>query len=170
VFKDNKLAGYMNGNEARAYNLVTETIESSFVAIPSTGKQTVVKIDDSKSDIDAFMEDDQPSFRVNIQAELSIAEESRNIDVSKPDPLKIIEEQFNETIRAEVKAAIYKAQVEFKSDIFGFGRQVQIQHPSQWPAFQENWDDHFSKAPIEVVVESSVYRSGQIKRPLTMED
>jgi len=170
AFKDDKLVGYMNGTETRAYNMITQSVNASLLSLPSGDKQSVVRISDSKADIKTFIENDQVLVRVGIKAKLHIIEESGNLDVSMPGPLKTVERQFNELMKNEVTDAIRKAQKEFESDIFGFGRQVHIQHPKRWPDFKENWDKHFSKASIEVVVESSVIRSGQIKKPFALEE
>ena len=129
-----------------------------------------MKIDSLKADLKTFLEDDRIIVRVNIKAKLHVVEESGNLDVSKAEPLKTVEARFNELMQSEVEAAIRKAQTEFRSDIFGFGRQVNIQHPDRWPEFKENWDDHFADATVEVTVESSVTRTGQIKEPLALED
>ncbi len=168
AFKDSRLVGYMNGDEARAYNLIVNTVEASFVSIPSGEGQTTIKIAGSKADIKASLEDDQISFQVNIKTTLRIAGESGDLDISRAEPLKVIEARFNALLRSEVEAAIRRAQTEFQSDIFGFGRQMHIQYPERWPELRENWDDHFSSARIEVAVESSVVRTGQIKKPLAM--
>ncbi|NLN46210.1 MAG: Ger(x)C family spore germination protein [Clostridiaceae bacterium] len=170
AFKDNRLVGYMNGIEARAYNIVVNTVDASYISVHSGDRQTVMKIDSSKADLKTFLEDDRIIVRVNIKAKLHVVEESGNLDVSKAEPLKTVEARFNELMQSEVEAAIRKAQTEFRSDIFGFGRQVNIQHPDRWPEFKENWDDHFADATVEVAVESSVTRTGQIKEPLALED
>jgi len=170
AFRDDKLVGYMNGIETRVYNIITRPVHTALLSLISGDEQTVVRINDSKADIKTFLENDQVFIRINIKAELHIVEESGSLDVSKPEPLKTVEARFNELMLNEVAAAISKAQTEFRSDIFGFGRQVNIQHPGRWPDLKENWDEHFSKADIEIIVESSVIRSGQIKKPLAMEE
>ena len=170
AFKDNRLVGYMNGIEARAYNIVVNTVDASYISVHSGDRQTVMKIVSSKAGLKTFLEDDRIIVRVNIKANLHVVEESGNLDVSKAEPLKTVEARFNELMQSEVEAAIRKAQTEFRSDIFGFGRQVNIQHPDRWPEFKENWDDHFADATVEVTVESSVTRTGQIKEPLALED
>lgn len=170
VFKDDKLVGYMNAIEARAYNIITKSVNASIISLPSEDEQTVVRISNSKANIKTFLKNNQIFVRVDIKIKLHVVEEGGDLDVSMPKPLKTVEARFNELMQKEVVAAVNKAQTEFKSDIFGFGRQMHIQHPDRWPDFKENWDEHFSSASVEIVVESSVIRSGQIKKPLSMEE
>ena len=170
AFKGSQLVGYMNGTEARAYNFITNNIETTPVSIPSGDDFTVVLVKSSKADIQTTVENDQIIINVQIKAGLSIIQEGAAIDVSQMKPLKTVEDGFNELLMVEIAAAIQKAQTEFQSDIFGFGKAVHSQHPEKWREIKDNWDDYFSKATVNITVESSVDRSGQIKKPFVMED
>lgn len=170
AFKDSQLVGYMNGTEARAYNFITNNIETAPVSIPSGDDFTVVLVKGSKADIQTAVEGDHATINVHIKAGLSIIQEGAAIDVSQMEPLKIVEDGFNKLLIAEIAAAIQKAQTQFQSDIFGFGKAVHDQHPEKWREIKDNWDDYFAKATVNITVESSVDRSGQIKEPFEMED
>lgn len=170
AFKDDKLAGYMDGIEARAYNMITGKFQTSYITIPSGEGQTVLKINGSSADIQTQVEGGQVSVLVNIKVDLDVVETSGGLDVSKIDPLKTIQDGFNRKMQGEAKAAVSKAQHEFQSDIFGFGQYVHSQHPDKWRELKNSWDDHFAKAAVEITVESSVTRSGEIKEPFDMGD
>ncbi|MGI6161517.1 MAG: Ger(x)C family spore germination protein [Christensenellales bacterium] len=170
AFKEDKLVGYMNAIETRSYNLITKSVNTSLMSLPPEDQPTVVRISNSKANIKTFLENDKVSVLVNIKATLHVVEESGDLDVTMPEPLKTVEARFNKLMEKEVAKTVLKAQTEFKSDIFGFGRQLHIQHPNRWPDFKDDWDEHFSKASVEIAIESSVVRSGQIKKPLSTED
>jgi spore germination protein KC len=170
AFKDDKLVGYMNAIETRAYNIITRPVNTALLSLPPEDQPTVVRINNSNTNIQIFLENDQIFIRVDIKAELHIVEESGNLDVSMPEPHQTVEARFNGLMQNEIAESIRKAQTEFTSDIFGFGRQLHVQHPDRWPDFKEHWDEHFSRANVEITIESSVTRSGQIKKPLAMED
>jgi spore germination protein KC len=170
AFKNNKLVGYMDGVEARAYNFVTNNIKTAFVSIPSGEDVTVVMIRTSKSNIKTTVENGQATIDVRIKIGIDVIQENGLIDVSKIEPLKIVEENFDKQMGKEIATSIKKAQQEFQSDIFGFGSVIHIQHPETWKEIKRSWDDYFSKASIYVTVESSADRSGNIKEPFKMED
>jgi spore germination protein KC len=170
AFKEDKLVGYMNDIETRAYNLITRSVSAALIVLPSEDDKTVVRISKSSSNIKTFFEDEQVFVQISIDVELHIVEGGGDLDISMPEPLELVEGQFNELVQKEVAEAIKKAQTEFKSDIFGFGRKFHIQHPYIWPEFRENWDEHFARAKVEVQIESSVIRSGQIKKPLSVKE
>jgi spore germination protein KC len=170
AFKDNRLAGYMDGIEARAYNFVRNKLKSAFITIPSAEGQTVVKVVKSKSDIKTTVKGEQATLDVKVKVEMNIIQQSGLTNITKPEPLKTVQDRFNKQTEKEIAAAVRKAQQEFQSDIFGFGVAVHMQHPEKWKKIKQNWDHYFSKAVINVTVESSAVRSGEIKEPFEMEN
>ena len=169
AFKDDKLVGYMDENGARAYNFITGDIESAVVSLVSENRETVVIVRDAKAEIKTEIQGDRATVRVKIKAQMSIVQESGTLDISKAEALKVVEAAFNAQMAGEITAAIKKAQAEFQSDIFGFGQYVHRQHPEKWREIKGTWDDYFSKAAIDVSVESTVDRSGEIKQPFKLE-
>lgn len=109
--------------------------------------------------------DNQITIDVKIKIGMSIRQDGGHIDISKIEPLKTVEQKFNKQMEREITASIAKVQQEFQSDIFGFGKYVHTQYPNKWKEIKTNWDDNFSKAKINVTVESSANRSGEIKQP-----
>lgn len=169
AFKDTKLVGYMDDIETRAYNFITNNIERAIISLVSGNSETVAIVQDSKAEIKTEIENGQITVNVKVKNHMAIIQASGAIDISKTEPLKTVEADFNQQIAKEINAAIQKAQHEFQSDIFGFGVFVHRDHPKEWKEIKENWDDYFSKAVINVSVESIANRSGAIKQPFSWE-
>lgn len=163
AFKDNKLVGYMDGTETRAYNFVTNNIKIAYITILSGEDVTAVEIEKSNSDINIGIDGDQITMDVKIKINMRITQDSGLINITKQS--KKVEESFNKQLEEEIIASIKKAQQEFQSDIFGFGNFVHIQYPEKWKEIKGNWDDYFSKASVNVTIESTVDRSGNLKEP-----
>lgn len=170
AFKENKLVGYFSGEETRAYNFITNSIGTSHITAYAQEDKSVLEIISSKSKVKTKMKDGKAVIDVNIKAEMWIIGHDGTIDIMKADQLKIIEESCNKKIEQEISAAVQKAQKEFQSDIFGFGEYMHIQNPGEWKDLKENWDDYFSKAEINVSVESKIIRTGETKYPLKLEN
>ena len=169
AFQDNKLVGYMDEIEARAYNFITDNIQRAVISIPSENDQTVVVVNRSKAAIKTEIKKDRVIVDVQIKISMSIIQENGILDISKAEALKTVEADFNKQMAEEIIAAVQKAQAEFQSDIFGFGVAMHKQHPEKWKEIKEDWDDYFAKAAINVSVESTVNRSGEIKQPFRLE-
>ena len=163
AFKDDKLVGYFNGIEARAYNFITGNIGMALISVPLKGSYAICEVTDSSSDIKANIEDKNAAIDVKIKAKMRIVANGSDVDASEPDVMKEIEGLFNKQLLPEIIAAIAKAQTKFKSDIFGFGNSVHSQHPEQWKRIKEEWGDIFPNATISVSVESSIFETGETR-------
>jgi len=171
AFRDDKLVGYMDGTEARVYNMITNDFTTSLVSLPSGNDDIVAAVQKTKSDIKTNIQNEQASIDVKIKAELSIIQAGNPVvDVSNSETLKMIKQGFNKKLETQITQSIEKAQQEFQSDIFGFGCFAHTQHPKEWKTIKGKWDDLFAKAKVNVTVESSIIREGEIKYPFVMEE
>ncbi len=170
AFKDNILVGYLDGEETRAYNFVTNNIKSDVISIPSGDDFTVFRVSGAKANAEMTEEDGNITIHVKVKVDLALVQEGVAMDVSQADPLKALEEIFNKQLSERIAATIQKVQTEFQSDIFGLGKAMHAQHPEKWKEIKDDWDDYFSKAAVAVTVESNIARSGQMKEPIMMED
>jgi spore germination protein KC len=170
AFKNNVLAGYLDGVGARAYNFVTNKIQSATVSVPTGEDFTVFQVRSASAKDKLTLEGDQVTIDVMVQMVAGITAEGSNVDITKPDGVKAVQQSLNEMIAQEIATAIGKVQTEFQSDIFGFGTSMHIQHPQQWKNIKANWDDYFSKATVRVSVTSTIDRTGLIKEPIKLEE
>lgn len=172
AFKDDKFVGYMNGVEARAYNLVVNKFKSAFISIASAenANEIAFEVISSKSDIKTSMQQDKVTLDVNVSMKLNITQYGAEGDIVKKEELKKVEEKFNKKLEEEIISAINKAQKEFKSDIFGFGLFFHIDNPKQWKEIKTKWNDYFTDAKVNVKVDASVYALGEMKKPFVVEE
>ncbi len=168
AFKDGKLCGFLDGEEARAYNILVNEIGNTFISIRAGDGRTVLKIEQSQANIKAAQEGDSVKFFVNIEMITNIIEQSSALDITREESVLFVQDCFNQVMRQQISDAIYKIQHELKSDIVGFGRQLHTQFPDKWRELKNNWNDYFTSVDISVAVQSTVTRSGQIKKPFKM--
>jgi len=170
AFKGGALAGYFNGDETRAYNFVTNNVHHIHITVPSENGDTVFNILNSNCSVNTKKEGDSIKVDVKLKINSRIVSESDTIDISKAETQKTLENLFNEYVKNQITGAVTKAQQEFKSDIFGFGDYMHDQNPDDWKELKKDWDEAFSKAQVNVSVESSIARTGEIKRPFRYEE
>jgi spore germination protein KC len=169
AFKDERLVGYLDAVETRAYKILTNTIGNSVVSLTDGDHVTALHIDKSKASLSACAADKgkkKAKLDVKIKMDISVMQADENLDVTDFENLKALEDRFNKQIRDEVLRAIKKAQTEFKSDIFGFGNAMHADRPGEWKKFRANWDESFSDADINIRIQSSINRSGLIKKTI----
>jgi spore germination protein KC len=169
AFKDDKLVGYLNGDEARAYSMIVNDLKIAHYSINHNDYSTVIKIDHSSSNIKTKIDNDKIMIDVIVSNKVEISQEGDTTNVTKLEDLKKIEKVIDEQIKNDLLSTIKKVQTEFASDIFGFGMRVHNQHPKEWKNMKNNWDELFSKATINVEVNTCINRTGEIREPFKLE-
>jgi spore germination protein KC len=170
AFKGTKLAGYFDGVETRAYNILTNNLSRGSLNIDYRGGQLVLEIYKSNGKIKTTVDGSNIAIDVSVSMKLDLLSAETEVQIQSAAVQHEIEQVFNEKLRQEIAAAIAKAQTEFRSDIFGFGTYVHSQHPREWRELESGWDEVFAEAKVSVTVESDIKREGQLKQPFFSED
>jgi len=169
AFRDDKLVGFFNAEETRAYNIILGEVRTAVISVPFLNSYVVCEVTKAAADITAKIENNGFTFNVKIKASMRILANATEEDISEADATTKIEKAFNEYLLPQIASAVEKAQREFKSDIFGFGKSVHKQYPDEWKKIRKEWDDIFSKSAVTISVESSVYQTGEIRDSLLSE-
>lgn len=96
---------------------------------------------------------------VDISAEGKVAESNEEVDLSKGDIIKKLEEATANEIKEEVIKAIKKGK-ELNVDIFTFDEAINRKNPKLWKQIEEYWEDIFLAVPVEVKVDMAIRRTG----------
>lgn len=163
AFKEDKLVGYFNGVETRAYNFIIGKIGSAIISVPIQNGYAICEVTNASSDIKTTIDESHAIIDISIKSKIRIIADGTDLNASDLDFMKEIQRSFNQQLLPEIASAVEKAQSEFKSDIFGFGAYAHAQNPNQWKDIKEDWNNIFSKATVNISVESSVYQTGETK-------
>jgi spore germination protein KC len=170
VFKGGKLVGFMDPIEARAYNFITGSAGMAYFTVKSDDKNTILELNNVKPELKVKIEGDSIGLSVKLKTNATIVEAGDSLDLTKSEVLDEIGQKAGKQIEEELKAAIQKAQKQFQSDIYGFGKVTHIKYPEKWKEISSDWNSHFSKADLDVTVNVTINRTGQIKKSFTMEN
>ncbi len=89
-----------------------------------------------------------------------MAESNEEVDLSKGDIIKKLEEATANEIKEEVIKAIKKGK-ELNVDIFfTFDEAINRKNPKLWKQIEEHWEDIFLAVPVEVNVDMAIRRTG----------
>ncbi|MBZ2175547.1 Ger(x)C family spore germination protein [Schnuerera sp. xch1] len=180
IFKGDSLAGYLNGNDTKSYNFIIDNIQVSPITFPSplsyeeTGKKLVqneerlssISIIRNRTKNDVEIRGDRLILKTEVNIRGTLREVIGDIDVSKEENLKKMEEACSKTVEEGIKLAVEKVQKEYELDIFGFGLVFHRKYPEQWEKIKENWDQIFADADFQIDVKTHIIRTGLINKPL----
>nr|WP_276576429.1 Ger(x)C family spore germination protein [Caldicoprobacter algeriensis] len=171
VFKDGKLVGWLNQYETRGFLFVTDRVKNTIITIPMANGKMSIRVLNSRGKMDVKFKNGRP-YRLSIYVDLegNIAEYTGKKVLDAPTDMHTLQMTLSEEVKKEIAMALRKAQKEYSSDIFGFGKIVHKYHPQYWKQTMDQWNDIFSSLPTEIVIKSRIRRSGLIKSPMTKDE
>lgn len=169
AFKGDKLVGFFNGSETRAYNFITGKIGVAIVTVPFENSSVICEVTKASSDVKTSIKDESAAFDLEIKADVRVIGCDADVNPGDPSIMRQIEKAFNSYLLPQIAGAVQKAQKDFSSDIFGFGMSVHEQHPKDWQRIKEDWGRIFPEATVKISVASNVYQTSETKDSILSE-
>ncbi len=169
VFKEDRLVGWLDENDSRAFSYITNRISSSVgpVKCPGSDKWISIELTDSKVKVIPKIKDHKPVIRLNVKVESNISEVQCNLDISDPKEFKKLEESTKESLERILKNGINTVK-NYGADIYGFGEAFHRRYPKQWHAWKDHWDEQFKdNLTCELEIEYQLNRTGKTINPFT---
>jgi spore germination protein KC len=171
VFRDGRLAGWLDPYETRGYLFAIDKVKSAIVNVPADKGKIAMEIIRSKGKVNVAFENGEPAMlTVKVETEANVGGYEGKGTLDSPDNLFILEKILGEEIKKEIMMALEKTQKEYSSDIFGFGTYVCKYHPQYWKNAKKDWNDIFSKLPADIQVDAKILRTGIIKSPVKKDE
>lgn len=164
LFRDDKLAGYLNEHETRGLLWTQGKVQGGHLEVPCPHKKgTYVSLNILRSKAQIMPEitrDGRLRVTVKIQEEANLAETDCPIDIGKVETIKRIETLQAKQIEQEVMRAVRRAQ-EYRSDAFGFGAAFHRRYPREWRAIRDLWaEEYFPAVEVKVIADAKIRRTG----------
>jgi spore germination protein KC len=161
VFKNGKLAAWLKGRDARGVTWVNNKLKSTVINLKCSGKpgKIVIETYHSKTKKKARVRNGKPVIRILIRQTGKVGEADCPVDLTKSAEIRKLEKQWEEETKREVEQAVKKVQ-RIGSDIFEFGDTVERDQPRLWKKIERRWGDIFPEVTTEVIVETSILRTG----------
>lgn len=162
VFKEDKLVGWLNEEESKAYNYIQDEIKSTAqnVSCPNGGILSL-EVVRSKSSMKGKVVNGKLEVDLKLVLEQNVADVECKIDLTKTQTIKELETRMEKSLRKTIVKTINKAK-KLKADIFGFGETIHRSAPKEWKKMKNNWDDEFVDLPVNVTVDAKIRRVGTI--------
>ncbi|MEG6590957.1 MULTISPECIES: Ger(x)C family spore germination protein [Paenibacillus] len=170
VFQEDRLVGWMNPSESRAYNYLTNHVDNSLfkVECPNAKEHFTLDVIRPKTKYDPKIVNDHPVLDATVYIEANINElRCKKVDLNKEEDLlklqKIAADQYVEAINRGIR----KAQ-SLGTDIFGFGEAFHRAYPAKWHVWKNDWDKRFEELDVNLRVTLQIKRNGKIVSPYGM--
>jgi len=151
--KSKKLIGWLNEQETDGVNWMMENVKHGIAEGVVEKKQAAVayEIRKVKSTIKSRVKGGQIAFTVDVESEGRLGENwGKPEDAFTDKYIEKLEKAIEQSITNSIQKAMKKLQSELKSDVVGFGTHVKIDHPKIWKKVKDDWEEHFSRIPVDV--------------------
>ncbi len=160
VFKNNKLVGELNGIETLCHSILTNSLNSSVITIPSpfneNGLLSIFITLSKKTNKDLEFINHTPYIYCKAYINANILSMDKNSDFSDEENLEIIKKYLNTYLEQNILSCLYKTSKEFKTDIFDFG-SLALKKYSTWQDFEKSdWLQNYENSFFKVQIISSV--------------
>lgn len=162
VFKDLKLAGYLNAEETVVYQWATGKFKQGIFTTKVPGNEGTVDIDvkNASAKLTPEIMDNKVKIYVKIKGIGAIYGNSTKLDLTEPENIALIQKAFETEIANRVQKLIKAVQKKYDADIFGFGSTVYGHNPREWEELKGNWDKVFSDTQVSVSVDLNIRMTG----------
>lgn len=164
LFNGDKMVGSFDPYETRYMLMIKNKFNSGIMTIEdkmSPGNGVILSLRRGRNTkVKGYFKNGVPviDIKLNIEADISAIHSRINYE-----SLKLVEKlnsQLEEEIKKGAEKTIRKAQKEYKTDVFGFGKKFAGYFPTieDWEKY--NWLSHYPDAEVNVNVEVNVRRTG----------
>ncbi len=169
VFKGHQLVGELDERESRGMRfLASKEIRGGLIPVDvnsllesrASPLQSIVTMEITRSRAQHTVELSPTGIRVQIEIESdgNLYEQNNSGRLLTATKLPQLEDLTAEVIKDHALACISQAQL-LKSDIFGWGLQVDRQNPAVWQDLAADWPQHFANLEVQVDANYSIRRS-----------
>lgn len=164
LFKKETFIGTLNEKETRNLLFIKDKAKRGYMIFDKY-KEIGFRIMQTTTDTRVYLEDEQINIDVNIKAGISISQLADGVDYINKERFKITKD-IEQLKKNELENLIKKAKNEFGIDIFDFSRYAKAQQPKLWSKVEENWDNIFTQAKVNVNVDFLIKGSEEKNSPI----
>lgn len=165
VFKGTRLVGWLDREETRGFNWIMGKVQSGIIVIERPdvkGKYMSIEITNAKSEMKVELVEGKPQVALKVRVRANIGDIQAMLDFDGTEAVvDSIQRRMARVIAHEIDVVIKKAQHEYASDIFGFGRAIYRRYPKKWWDLREDWNDRgFKDLKVNVEVIAKIHHIG----------
>lgn len=168
VFKHNKFVGWLDEIKTGYLKIVQDNAHGGVISLnlPEDGDSHIVlEIRKIKTKQRPIVKDDSVKMRINVKANLSVAELNMGNLQSLMDSAFVdqLERLAEEKIKKEIEETIEYVQDKYGADVFMFGVNINRFAPATWDRIKDDWDEEFKDMKVDVSVKVKINQIGLMK-------
>lgn len=175
VFRGDRLVGWLDERETRGSLWVVGKARKGMIVVNAPGGQGKVTFEFLRAWRKLTPEIRDGSFVIKLKVDTEgvlAAFDGKGMAYGRVITEKELEAATGEVergveaaIRDEVRAALRKAQQEYRADIFGFGQAIHRRFPQKWQTAAKRWNEIYPTVKVQIEVDARLRASGLVCHP-----
>lgn len=168
VFRNDRLAGFIDGRESTGYLWITGQIQRATLVVKCPGceeKLLTIEIFQTETELKPEITGYKPRFELQVRTESRIQEFACPEFPTDKEFMEALNRRLATVIRNEIEMSLDKAK-ELQTDIFGLGNLIFRKKPQVWEEIEDEWPDIFEEAEVDIEVKAVIRRHGQVTDPV----
>ncbi len=168
VYRKDKLSGFLYDNQILELSSIWGDLNQKMGTYKIGSKETIgVEFLKSRTKVDVSVRDGLPRIKVSMKFDCQVLENNTSMKLTDPLEMQRAQKMLAEQMQKNAENTLHILQKKMKSDIFGFGRFMHIQHPYIWKKVKNDWESMYPDIPINIDVKVNLLIQGRIQQPLT---
>lgn len=162
VFKKDRLVGWLNEDQSKAYNYIMNNIQKTSGHLPCLNSDRLIGIDIMKSNthVRAFVKNKRPIIHIQVNFFANVSEVQCPMNLNQETQLKQIEGEAEKKLKEIIVDTIDEVQKKYRTDIFRFGHKFHQSVPTYWISVKDHWNRVFETLQVEVSVDGKIVNTG----------
>lgn len=162
--KQLQMVGEVSGRESLELFWVKGVLKNQFVTEELAEGSIALYESNLKQTIRTSYDGNKLKAYITLVGTGRVLENNTDIDLSVSKDRLHIEKKLNAIKANRVEETIRNIQSQFGQDVFGIGEEFHREHPYQWKAIRERWDDIFPTIEVAVTVKLNIQSTGDIRK------
>lgn len=163
VIKDYAFKGNLDVDQTLSLSILNGKLKSGIKSVSENGHPIDFEIYGSKRRTKVYKENEELNIDINIKLEGVIKSAYLGKEDFNKDSLKELEDKFSESIEYDCKKVLDFLQKELNVDAIGVNDYIEKFEPKIWKGIKDNPEEAFSKAKINIKIDTTIRRGGITK-------
>lgn len=173
IFKDYKMVATLDEEDTRHMLFLRNEVKGGLIVVKDVaraGENVTLEIFKSKSKITPSVEDEVIKMKVDIDLDVNIAEINGTTDFMSSAGQQKLYAAAKKQLESEIKTMYLKVRDNYGTDVFGFGRRIEMKMPAVWNQIKNDWDELFTELELDVNLNLKIRGSATTRTPLKIGD
>ena len=167
VFKGKKLIGYISSDESKYFLFAIDEIQGGIMTLSSKGDgHDDISLEISKNTTKRSFEfvDGKIKILIHTDTTVYLGEAIAHNDALDEKAIAALEDTAETTLENNISHVIQKVQLQYDSDIFGFGNMIYKKDFRLWNQLKDTWAEQFKVLEVEVQSDVHIVNTGSIEK------